>query len=192
MSEQMNPDAEAVLSEIAYLDDDASGASTQQDFLETMKAIAQLEIAKQSHWPNAAAVALRLQSLEAQMEIMKRVMSARPRAYPVPIVQYVTVAHDEPEIISGKSSNFPKSMIVFYSLGLVFSIVFAIFLTLSAFGVRAVHPFIALLGFIGGVGWLTTAWTDLLSLKAGKSWSHKTKAARSSQHIAQPRVTGKP
>ncbi len=183
MNEQMkNPDAEEVISEIAYLDNDIQGTSPQQDFLEMMKAIAQLEIAKQSHWPNAAAVALRLQSLEAQMEMMKRVTSARRRAYPIPVVQYVTVAHEEPPIIPRRSSSFPKSLIVFYSLGLACSILFAILLALSALGINAIHPFLALLGFIGGIGWLTTAWTDLLSLKAEKSWSHMSETVTLNHH----------
>jgi hypothetical protein len=188
MSEQINPEAEDVLAQIAYLDDDAPGMAPIQ-ILAMMKAIAQLEIAKQGHSPNAGNIALRLQSLEAQMEVMKRIMETRPRAYP--IVQYVTVARGAPEPVPQIPPGYPKSLVVFYSLGLIFSIIFAIFLALSASGINAIHPFLALLGFIGSVGWLTTAWTDLLSLKAGKSWSHKAKAAISSQHVEELQMTGK-
>jgi len=44
-------------------------------------------------------------------------------------------------------------------------LVFATLLALSAMKVDTIHPFISLLGLIGGLGWLTTAWTDLLLWK---------------------------
>jgi hypothetical protein len=66
------------------------------------------------------------------------------------------------------SAGFPRVMIAFYVSGLLCSLVFASLLALSAVGVNILHPFLSLLGLVGGLGWLTTVWADLLSWKREK------------------------
>jgi hypothetical protein len=60
-----------------------------------------------------------------------------------------------------------KPMKIFYLSGLACSIIFGVFLALSSLGIRIVHPFISLVGMVGGLGWVTTAWADVL---AGRGW----------------------
>lgn len=182
-------DDETVISEIAYLEEglsDPSSSASHDEFMKLMRAAIQLEMAKRVHWPNVDDVALRVATLESQMEAMRHAMMATRRVHPV--VVYVPGV---PSQLAGSAQHsparqkFPKSLVVFYSLGLVCSVGFAVLLAMSAFGTNLIHPFLALLGFVGGIGWLTTAWSDLLSLKAGKSWS-QTITLSASEHQREP------
>jgi hypothetical protein len=202
-------DDRQIQSEIAYLDDFPEASARRElishDYImAAARAAIRLEMAKQAYWPSADNVALRLTSLESRVEAMRHLMLVTHRGYPV--VQYVSLSSQEnidayasPESRLKEAPNadpprspgrqkFPKSLVVFYSLGLICSMGFAILLTLSAFGVQPIHPFLSLLGFVGGTGWLTTAWSDLLLLKAGKSWHHRTTTptSRSSEHQHGP------
>jgi hypothetical protein len=173
-------DDKQVCSEIAYLDnfsepDASTEFSSHANVAAIVRAAVQLEMAKQAHWPNAENVALRVASLESQVEAMRHLMLMNHRGYPV--VQYVSVSQPKRTIsppVSQGQRAFPRSLVVFYCLGIALSISFAVLLALSAFGTSPVHPFLALLGFVGGIGWLTTAWSDLLLLKAGSSWRTAT------------------
>lgn len=206
-------DDELICSEIAYLDDFPEGTSraelSSHDYLSAVvRAAIQLEAAKQAHWPDADKVAIRLASLESRVEAMRHVMLASGHRYPM--VQYVSVQrsqeldHDQvttaaaPPVVNSRLA-FPKSLVVFYTLGLVSSLGFAVVLALSALGRNLIHPFLALLGFVGSIGWLTTAWSDLLLLKAGKTWhqtttpksaneAHRSEAGENQQELAK---TGK-
>jgi hypothetical protein len=73
---------------------------------------------------------------------------------------------------SHSAAKIPKPMIVFYTCGLLCSIGFAILLALSAAGIRVLHPFLSLIGMLGGLGWVTTALRDILSLRSPQ---HQTK-----------------
>jgi len=64
----------------------------------------------------------------------------------------------------------PRAMVVFYALGLAFTAIFAFLIALSALGTTLLHPFLSLLGLVGGLGWLTTAWTDLLMWRQENSF----------------------
>jgi hypothetical protein len=184
-------DDSQVRSEIAYLDDFPETTSQRElvspDYLAVIRAVIQLEMAKQAHWPDPDKVAFRLASLESRVEAMRHLMLISQRGYPK--VQYISMPRpqeDPPSLgvqpLGAARREFPKSLVVFYSLGLVCSILFAVLLALSAVGINAIHPFLSLLGFVGGIGWLTTAWTDLLSLKAGNSWrAKKTSVNKSNQ-----------
>jgi hypothetical protein len=184
-------DDRQVCSEIAYLDNFSeaearSEAASSHMAAAVVLAAIHLEMAKQAHWPNPEDVALRLASLEA----MRRVMLTNHRGYPV--VQYVSVSQPRltvpATIPAERRYRFPKSLVVFYCLGLVFSLSFAILLALSAFGTSLIHPFLALLGFVGGIGWLTTAWSDLLLLKAETPWHLMTTRSSSENPDHQPEL----
>jgi len=64
--------------------------------------------------------------------------------------------------------RLPGMMIVFYVLGFALTFIFATLLALSAAGSSLIHPFISLLGLLGGLTWLSTAWTDLVLWKREK------------------------
>jgi hypothetical protein len=64
--------------------------------------------------------------------------------------------------------RLPGVMIVFYVLGFAITFIFATLLALSAAGSNLVHPLISLLGLVGGLTWLSTAWTDLVLWKREK------------------------
>lgn len=49
----------------------------------------------------------------------------------------------------------------FYALSLTLTLAFGALLFLNGMGLALVHPFISGVGFLGSIGWLTTAVTDL-------------------------------
>jgi hypothetical protein len=174
-------DDETVIEHISYLEEDLTdpwATPSHDEFMKLMRAAIQLEMAKRVHWPNVDDMTKRVTTLEARLEAMRRFMATTSMIHPVVVYVPGVPSQVTDPVHVPVQKKFPKSLVVFYALGLVFSILFAILLALSALGINIVHPFLALLGFIGGIGWLTTAWTDLLSLKAEKSWFHATTAAR--------------
>jgi hypothetical protein len=67
-----------------------------------------------------------------------------------------------------RAIKVPGAVVIFYVLGLACVLTFAALLALSANGNHVIHPFLSLLGLIGGLGWLSTAWTDLILWKREK------------------------
>ncbi|MDX6406569.1 MAG: hypothetical protein QOH70_4024 [Blastocatellia bacterium] len=146
----------------------AEGAANYADVAKFIKTIVQHELLREGQSAQAFELAYRVALLENKLEKLS-----------MPDVQYVHVLHDaawEPlaweslpesaETLNVISiSKFPRAVIVFYSLGLICTLVFAVLIALSALGTNLIHPFLSLLGFVGGLGWLTTAWTDLLLWK---------------------------
>jgi hypothetical protein len=61
--------------------------------------------------------------------------------------------------------KLPGAIFLFYALGLACTLTFAFLLALSASGHNVIHPFLSVLGLIGGLGWLSTAWVDLVLWK---------------------------
>ena len=76
---------------------------------------------------------------------------------------FLTV-HSEPTA-RRVSRQVPRVIVAFYVLGSVTTLLFAVLLAAAAFGTSVIHPFLALLGLVGGLGWLSTAWTDLFLWK---------------------------
>jgi hypothetical protein len=77
--------------------------------------------------------------------------------------QRLIVSQQEPDWI--RAIKVPGSVVIFYVLGLACVLTFAVLLALAASGHRLIHPFLSLLGLIGGLGWLSTAWTDVILWK---------------------------
>lgn len=67
-----------------------------------------------------------------------------------------------------RTIRLPSGIIIFYVLGFAFTLVFAALLALSAGGLAIVHPLLSLVGLVGGLTWLSTAWTDLVLWKREK------------------------
>jgi hypothetical protein len=138
------------------------------DLTNFIKVAIQHEFSKEGASAQATELAYRVALLEKKIEKLR-----------MPEVRYVRVTQDiawEPlawhpfpervETVNVISiSKFPRAVIVFYSLGLICTLAFAVLITLSALGTNLVHPFLSLLGLVGGLGWLTTAWSDLLLWK---------------------------
>jgi hypothetical protein len=133
--------------------------------------IVQHELLKEGRTAPAEELAYRVALLENEIQRLR-----------MPEVQYVHLPED---IGLWESSGvetygvvpitkFPRALIVFYSLGLVSTIMFAALIALSSFGTNLLHPFLSLLGLVGGLGWLTTAWTDLLLRKREKCFDSST------------------
>ncbi|HTU47521.1 MAG TPA: hypothetical protein VMF91_20835 [Bryobacteraceae bacterium] len=166
-----------VLSKIAYLDEDLSendnAASTETSELQRLVRTAiQIEIARRTHWagfPNEA-LASRVACLEDKFQQLASEMAIRKER---PSVQYVKMPPEESlsrpvsrELQKASAARrLPRTIVAFYVAGLGCSLAFAILLALSSMGVRLIHPFLSLIGLVGGLGWLTTAWTDLLLWK---------------------------
>jgi hypothetical protein len=167
---------EDILSQISYLDDfdESAGPATRSpERLEAfMLYLIQREIARRQIG-EPGRVSARVASLESQVKQMQRTMRIMASQRGRPSVQYVLVSHTKGEIsLAGvptapnpQKARVPRAMVFFYGAGLVCSLTFSVFLALSAIGVTPIHPFLSLLGLIGGLGWLTTAWTDLLLWK---------------------------
>jgi len=165
-----------VLSEIAYLDDftdiqPLSAPPAPADMVAWMHAAIELEMAKQGHQRDTKELSRRLASLELRVELMVREF-ARQRG--LPAVQYVVASPTKDTAVPLTPLVVPKLMIVFYILGLVCSVVFAALLALSGTGTNLIHPFVSLLGLVGGLGWLTTAWADLLLWKRENPIGNRT------------------
>lgn len=164
---------EEILGEIAYLDADLNEKSavfSSGEILALVRDAIQIEMAKQGHPRKTEDIAAQVASLEKRMEAMRRefirqrgtpsvIYVRRQNAVTAPVYKQpiLTDPHAGPKL--------PKAMIAFYALGLGCSLVFATLLALSGMKVETIHPFLSLLGLIGGLGWLTTAWTDLLLWK---------------------------
>jgi len=161
---------EEILSQIAYLDDFQSNAlgkdfvEPPDDFSKLIKAMIQLEIAKQSHWWTSEEFSSRVASLESRLEKLMHETACRKER---PVVQYVVgMPRRDLEVFRDRRVvKLPMAITIFYALGLACSLFFAVLLSLSATGINLMHPFLSLLGLTGGLGWLTTAWTDLLLWK---------------------------
>jgi hypothetical protein len=160
-----------ILSQISYLDNlpdpPSAGAGLPQDW-DALQYMIQREIAHHIRAQQNEAVAYRLAELETQVQwVMRRVEIQRRR----PPVQYVIVSRDKDHQVVITAApvpakpKVPTAMVLFYGAGLICSLVFAVLLALSTMGVVVIHPFLSLLGLVGGLGWLTTAWTDLLLWK---------------------------
>lgn len=170
--------SEQILSKIAYLDSslvDAKplGGFSTDDIVTLVRDVIQLEMAKQGHLQKTEDVSARLISLEKRMEMIRReVLRQRGTPAVIYVRQHARVAETEKDFVLAvplpQRTTLPTAMVLFYSLGLISSLAFATLLALSAVGVKTIHPFISLLGLIGGLGWLTTAWTDLLLWKREK------------------------
>jgi hypothetical protein len=168
-----------ILSEIAYLDDDfaprqspyrCAHQANPNELRELVRAAMQLELARAGHWQNAEDLYARVAVLEAHVERMMRMVARQQR---MPSVQYVVAVPRRGWTVSPPDHPIPvpkppTTMSVFYSLGLICTIIFAILLTMSSMGFNLIHPFLSLLGLTGSLGWLTTAWTDLLLWKREK------------------------
>lgn len=143
------------------------------EMIALVRDVIQIEMARQSHL-HRPQESERIDSLEKRMEAMRREFMRQRRTPSVIYVrktQNITTPPPEAFFASGKTAMLttpttearrPTAMVVFYSLGLGLSFLFAVLLALSAVKIDTIHPFISLLGFVGGLGWLTTAWTDLL------------------------------
>lgn len=166
---------EEILDEIAYLDADFDdkpvAAFPSRDMIALLRDAIQIEMAKQGHLRKAEDVSARLASLEKRMEAMRREF-IRQRG--TPSVVYVRSARTQSVIVPPAEAKPPTAMMAFYALGLGCSLVFATLLALSAMRIDTIHPFISLLGLIGGLGWLTTAWTDLLLWKRENPVGNRT------------------
>jgi hypothetical protein len=176
-----------ILSEIAYLDDDAAPrqpAPSHADLAnitelrELVRAAMQVELARAAHWQNAEDLYARVASLESRFEGMMRVVARQQR---MPSVQYIVAVPGRGWSVSPADRPIPipkppAAMSVFYSLGLACTIIFAILLAMSSMGLNLIHPFLSLLGLTGSLGWLTTAWTDLLLWKRERPLGKGTEA----------------
>jgi hypothetical protein len=183
-----------ILNAIAYLDTGFENRSvanvSHEEVMSFVRDVIQIEMAKQRHKADED-LSAQVASLEARMLAMRREFM-KQRGHPS--VTYVSrhrdalVTRDMAKDILASSAyipptpiNFtaalpaiPRAMVAFYSLGLACSLVFATLLALSAAKVQIIHPFISLLGLIGGLGWLTTAWTDLLLWKRENPSAYKS------------------
>ncbi len=161
-----------ILTEIAYLDDFPSksirsGGTADvlpSDMIEVVRLVIELEIAKQGHWNQREQLSSRVDALEMQVSRMMRAIE-RQRSFPV--VQYIDVMPRTKDV-PPRVTKLPRAMVVFYAIGFLCSVTFASLLVLSSLGTTIIHPFLSLLGLVGGLGWLTTAWTDLLLSKREK------------------------
>src|SRR5208282_1787056 len=100
-------------------------------------------------------------AVSVQVEHRIRELAAR---IDMPSVQYVSrVSVSTAE----DTRRVPRPMLVFCTIGLACSVAFGCLLALSALGRHVIHPFISLIGMVGGLGWVATAWADLLSLGGG-------------------------
>jgi len=181
-----------ILREIAYLDDNLAEAPASGEMVALLRDAIQIELAKQGYLRRAEDVSARIASLEERVEALRRVFI---KQQVTPAVIYIrgqgvisslpaeprrltTAGHftfPTPSPISPPAEpKLPVAMVAFYGLGLGCSLVFATLLGLSAVKVDTIHPFISLLGLAGGLGWLTTAWTDLLLWKRGKLIGNRT------------------
>jgi hypothetical protein len=68
----------------------------------------------------------------------------------------------------------PQAMRIFSGLGLLIAVVCGVLLAFSAFGINLIHPFLSLLGLVGGLGWLVTAWVDLFVWRRDKLRGNQT------------------
>jgi hypothetical protein len=142
----------------------AEGEAMYADVAKFIKAIVQHELLREGRSAQAFELAYRVALLEKKLEKLS-----------MPDVQYVQYVHYVSEVATSSDKvetfqiasigKFPRAMIVFYSLGLTCTLAFAVLIALSALGTNLIHPFLSLLGLVGGLGWLTTAWTDLLLWK---------------------------
>jgi len=175
-----------VISQIAYLGDDFQDSErglrpVPTELIKLVRAAIQLEMARQMRWPFPNDELLEdLSSKIACLEKRFREELADDAAIQKErsVVQYVerlpgdslaTPVGILPSTVSvdriAQVRRLPRAIVAFYTAGLVCSLVFAILLTLSSTGTNLIHPFLSLIGFVGGLGWLTTAWTDLLLWK---------------------------
>jgi hypothetical protein len=164
-----------ILGEIAYLDDFPNkpihieanlGSLTVSQVMQAVQVMVELAMAKQSHWRQSEELSSRVDLLETQMG---QVMRLAVREGRFPVIDYVEgVTHTKDIAPLPKAARTPRAMIVFYGLGIFCCVAFASLLALSSLGTTLLHPFLSLLGFVGGLGWLTTAWTDLLVSKREK------------------------
>lgn len=94
----------------------------------------------------------------AQIEQVRRRLAALEEAVKLGSirVEYVT---DIPA--TAEPQQAPVLFRSFYGISLVVTLTFGSFLFLGGVGVKVVHPLISAVGFLGGLGWLTTAVTDL-------------------------------
>jgi hypothetical protein len=163
------------MSQIAQIDDarrhpfkqsgrELGEVEVSSDLAMLIGAMIQHELSKRGRWAQTDELSYRVALLERDFERLRM-----PEVQYVHFVQQKFVMEDRLEITSSKhtaiDTQFPKAMIIFYSLGLFCSLIFAALITLSALGTNLIHPFLSLLGLVGGLGWLTTAWTDLLLWK---------------------------
>jgi len=180
---------EEILGKIAYLDsglDEKSVAPfSSNEMIALVRDAIQIEIAKQGHLRKAEDVSARFASLEKRMEVMRREF-IRQRG--IPSVTYIRRVPQESELFTdvpaAEPPGLPTAVVVFYGLGLVCSLSFATLLALSALKVDTIHPFISLLGLVGGLGWLTTAWTDLLLWKREKPVGNRTTKTKKNYAIS--------
>lgn len=135
------------------------------DLTNLIKVLIQHEFPREGASTQAIELAYRVALLEEKIEKLR-----------MPEVRYVHVSRDvawEPllqnEVESLNIIKFPRAVTIFYSLGLICTLAFAVLIALSALGTNLIHPFLSLLGLVGGLGWLTTAWTDLLLGKREQS-----------------------
>jgi hypothetical protein len=182
---------EEILEEIAYLDADIDEKSVVTSFssgemIALVRDAIQIEIAKQGHLRKAEDVSARIASLEKRVEAMRREFMRQRGTPSVTYVRRQDVVVSPNVIVAPTTTTEarrPTAMVVFYGLGLACSLVFAILLALSAVKVNTIHPFISLLGLVGGLGWLTTAWTDLLLWNREKPIGNRAKKTEDSRAV---------
>jgi len=160
---------EDILRHIAYLDDDpgpSRGHLAPAELMELVRDAIQLEMAKQGHLQRAEDLTARVAFLDQRVEAMRREFVKQRGGPPVIYVRRSpNVMISVSEVTTTAQVKLPKAMVAFYGLGLLCSLAFATLLSLSAIRIDTIHPFLSLLGLIGGLGWLTTAWTDMLLWK---------------------------
>jgi hypothetical protein len=176
---------EEIIRGIAYLDSGLEEGAAEPNFMVSLVRDAiQIEMAKHGYLRRADDLAGQVASLEKRMELMQQELMRRRRAAAVVYVRNKPVASSvqviPPPILSARLAKpkVPTLMIWFYALGLISSLAFATLLALSTMHIETIHPFISLLGLIGSLGWLTTAWTDLLLWKREKPSAESTQEER--------------
>lgn len=103
-----------------------------------------------------------------------------------PLLEAVIRDSVDQNVVATTESKPPTAMVAFYGLGLGCSLIFATLLALSAMKVDTIHPFLSLIGLVGGLGWLTTAWTDLLLWKREKPIGNRTSSKASEANAVFP------
>ena len=86
-----------------------------------------------------------------------KAIEMRVESFDAPKVRYV-VSQDN----STLEPRMSKQNATFILVGLACSIIFGMLLALFAFGIQWVHPLFALVGLVGGLGWLTTGVIDFV------------------------------
>jgi hypothetical protein len=181
-----------ILSEISCLDDfpnrwpySHGGHGTPNEMRNLVRVAMQLELARAGQWRHTEDLDSRVAVLESRVERMICMMANLQR---LPSVQYVVHIPTRERLIPTDpvpAIKAPALMSAFYALGLLCTVVFAGLLALSSIGWNIIHPFLSLLGLIGGLGWLTTAWADLLLWKREKPLGKTTEASEQDAAIAK-------